>query len=197
MNAGRKILIVGDSHAKGFLPHSKIDSDAIGIRLGSPAEMRIAISGSTAEQWASDFNMRLTLAQLAAQDAEATLISLGGNDLFKAAQDGHVEDAEIAALCCHVFHVLEELALPSKRTFVLLYGYPFMTVDAHKLMAVTRLNAFIAGVARTVAALHGVRIETLDERMILIPEDWPGDDIHPFESGYIKIAEEILRRLDS
>ena len=195
MSANRKVLIIGDSHAKGYLPHSRIDSDAIANRLGTPDHLRQAVSGSTAREWALDRDSRLAHAQISAGEADATLISLCGNDLFKMAADGVVDDSEIAQMGCHLTHVLTELALPSRRTFVMLYGYPFKDVRAQALMAVQRLDAFIAATAAAVAEIHNIKIETIDERLILLPEDWPGDDIHPFESGYFRLADEIDRRM--
>lgn len=190
------VLIIGDSHAKGFLPHTRVDSDAIAVALGTPGELRQAVSGSTAQEWACNKDTRLVDAQISAGAAEAVLISLGGNDLFKAAADGIVDDAEIAALCVNLAHVLYELSILSNRTFVLLYGYPYRDVRAQALMALQRLNAVIASTVQTVNEIHGVHIETIDEGQYLTPDDWPGDDIHPFESGYAKIGAEIAMRLE-
>ena len=74
------LLIVGDSHAKGRLPHGGADSDAIAIRVATPPEFRLAVSGSTALQWASDQAGWFSQAQAMATRSEAALISLLGND---------------------------------------------------------------------------------------------------------------------
>lgn len=190
------VLIIGDSHAKGYLPHTCVDSDAIGTALGTPAELCQAVSGSTADDWAQNFSDRLNFAIADSLGVEAVLVSLGGNDAFKAAADGTVSDFEVAALCVNLAHVLREIAVHAPRVFVLLYGYPFAVRDPVKVDALRRLNAFIAATAATVAKLDGVRIELIDESDILDEADWPGDDIHPFVTGYNKIGREIARRLE-
>ncbi|HPS07328.1 MAG TPA: SGNH/GDSL hydrolase family protein [Kiritimatiellia bacterium] len=197
MTNTRRIMILGDSHAKGFLPHTRVDSDAIAERAGTPEELRMAVSGSTAEEWALNSGGRMERAVLAAASCDAALISLGGNDLFKIARDGNIEDAEIARTTCFLYDVISMIALAVPRTFVLLYGYPFSKPDAQKMMAVARLDAFISAISGAAGEIRRARVETLDERLVLLPQDWPGDDIHPFRSGYERIGDELLRRLSS
>jgi hypothetical protein len=63
------------------------------------------------------------------------------------------------------------------------------------MIALGLLDAAIARVCLVAGEVTGARIETIDERKILSRSDWPGDDIHPFESGYRKIGAEIRRRM--
>ncbi len=189
------ILIIGDSHAEGYLPHSRIRSNAIAEELGTPAEMRLAVSGSTALHWAADRDGWLTRALERAGRCDAALVSLLGNDLFEAASDGRVDTAEVAASTAALFSVVSRVAATAPRTFVLLYGYPFFDNSARKMIALGLLDAAIASVCLVAGEVTGARIETIDERKILSRSDWPGDDIHPFESGYRKIGAEIRRRM--
>lgn len=190
------LLVVGDSHAKGRLPHGTVDSDAIAVRVGTPEKYRLAVSGSTALQWAADEDGRLSAAQGLASECDAALVSLLGNDLFQAAADGRVELPEIAAAGAAMYEVIRSVAQCCPRVFVLLYGYPYRDRDARKMLALLGLDAAIRSVCECVRAtlVTAPRIETLDERALLSRDDWPGDDIHPFESGYLKLADEILRR---
>jgi len=189
-----KLLIVGDSHAESYLPHSKIRSNAIGKTVGTPERLMQAVSGSTAIQWAKDFEVRLSRAEVSASEADATLISLLGNDLFAAAKDGKVTVVEIIASVSALFEVLRTLSSVSKRTFVLLYGQPYHEPSLIQIEGVKWLNSAIVSCAKTVSAITGNKIEFIDEDTILERSDWPGDDIHPFESGYVKIGREIMKR---
>lgn len=193
----RNILIVGDSHAEGYLPHSKIRSNAIAETVGAPPELRLAVSGSTAIDWARDLDGRLTRAEARASGCEAVLVSLLGNDLFAASADGNVTVAEIAASLAALYEVLHTLSGLPRRMFVLLYGQPFPQPTPEQARGLALLKEAIIACANTVALITGNPVEFLDESEILAPSDWPGDDIHPFESGYRKIGAEFLRRLAS
>lgn len=191
-----RILIVGDSHAKCRLPHGSVDSDAIANRLDVPDELRLAVSGSTAIEWASDKDGWLSRAQALAAECDAVLISLLGNDLFAAARDGHIETSEVAAAAGALYEVVRSIAIAAPRTFVLLYGYPYHDSNVRNILALEALDGAIEAVVETVRVVTGSRIETIDERRIVSRSDWPGDDIHPLESGYIAIADEVARRME-
>lgn len=193
----RNILIVGDSHAEGYLPHSKIRSNAIAEAVGALPELRLAVSGSTAIDWARDLDGRLTRAEAHSYGCEAALVSLLGNDLFAASADGNVTVAEIAASIAALYEVLHTLSGLPQRLFVLLYGQPFQQPTPEQARGLALLNEAITACANTVALITGNPIEFIDESKILDASDWPGDDIHPFESGYRKIGAELLRRLDA
>lgn len=193
----RKIMIVGDSHAEGYLPHSKIRSNAIAEAVGAAPEMRLAVSGSTALDWARDIDDRLTRAEAHAYGADAVLVSLLGNDLFAAASDGNVTVAEIAASIAALYEVLHTLSGLPRRLFVLLYGQPYRSPTPEQARGLALLNDAIKACANTVSMITDNAIEFIEEDAILDASDWPGDDIHPFESGYRKIGAELLRRLDA
>jgi len=136
-------------------------------------------------------------AAIVATRCDAALISLLGNDLFAAAADGRVELSEVAAATAALYEVVRGIALAAPRTFVLLYGYPYKDQNARNRLALQALNAAITSVVASVSIISGCRtIELIDEGALLAPDDWPRDDIHPFESGYIKIADEIIRLMN-
>jgi lysophospholipase L1-like esterase len=189
-----RVLVIGDSHAKGFLPHVLEDSDALAEALGSPPELRRAVSGSPARDWAMDTGMILSGAMDHVFGATGVVVSLGGNDAFRALADGAVTPDEEAALCCDLMYVLQRLAVPARRTLVLLYAYPYRDGCPAKRAGLARLNGLIAGTAAAVARLTGAEVGTFDEADVLRPEDFPGDDIHPLRSGYERLGRALAAR---
>ena len=178
----KRILVVGDSWAAGYDDTLKRDTDGFAGVLGIEAYLRQAVSGSTATQWASDFNGRLTAALETPCDAVA--VFLGGNDAFAAIQDGKITTDEVFAYLSAASKVFKALADRHPRLIVGLYANPF-PMDMWARAATAILNGSIRACAPA-----GTRFVECDK--FLLPEDLgTGMPPHPTPSGYGKIAEEI------
>jgi len=169
-------LVVGDSWSSAVVA-GEGDHAGWPLNLGIAGEMRQAVAGSTAAQWAADFDGRLTRA--AQTQAETVILSLLGNDAFAALADGTVTPDEVIAGVTALRYVVETVR--KGRTIVLLYADPFCGRDPRSAIACPLLNSAICG-----ALPAGV--ETFDTRSVLRPEHFDGRDIHPNRAGHEAIA---------
>lgn len=169
-------LVVGDSWSSAVVAG---EGDRMGwpLLLGIPDEMRQAVAGSTAAQWAADVEGRLTRA--AQTEAYVVILSLLGNDAFAALSDGTVTPEEVSAGVSALRRVIETVR--KFHTIVLLYADPFGGRDLRSAIACPLLNAAICS-----ALPAGV--ETFDTRTVLLPEHFDGRDIHPNHAGHEAIA---------
>ena len=176
MNALVGCLVVGDSWSSAVVAG---EGDRMGwpLMLGIATDMRQAVAGSTAAQWAADFDGRLTRA--AQTPADLVILSLLGNDAFAALADGTVTPDEICAGIAALRRVVETVR--KAHTIVLLYADPFVGRDIRSAIACPLLNAAICG-----ALPEGVK--TFDTRRVLLPEHFDGRDIHPNRAGHEAIA---------
>ncbi len=180
-----RILLLGDSIMAGRLPGTKIDA-GVGAALFLTPELRQAISGSTAVQWADNVDNRLHQACLTYSDV--TVISLLANDAFAALADGVITDAEKIAALAAFGHVIRELRDYHPRILVVLYQDPFFGARPDVAAGVRMMNDAIVA-----ACPSGT--ELLDLRSILNnPAFYDGVDIHPNQAGYDAVAAEILKR---
>jgi len=174
-----KTLVIGDSWA------SAVEADT-GRDAGWPeimgAELRQGVSGSTAAQWASDFDGRLSLAR--DTDSDAVVISLLGNDARHAVSDGQVTADEIAAGLRDMRAVVEAVLRPL--TIVLLYADPFCGTQAQARVGVPLLNGAIRW------ACNGLPVVFADTGAWLTREHFDGRDIHPTRAGHEVIAAQML-----
>lgn len=177
MNRMVGCLVVGDSWSSAVVAG---EGDRVGwpLMLGIPDEMRQAVAGSTAAQWAGDFGGRMTRAAQA--QADVVILSLLGNDAFAALSDGTVTPEEVSAGVASLRRVVETVR--KSRTIVLLYADPFCGRDLRSAVACPLLNAAICS-----ALPAGV--ETFDARTVLRPEHFDGSDIHPNRAGHEAIAD--------
>ena len=168
----QNVLVIGDSWSSAVVAG---EGDRAGwpLLLGIPDEMRQAVSGSTAAQWAANLDGRLTKA--AQTPADVVIISLLGNDAFAALADGVATPQEIIAGIAALRHVIEAVRKP--RTIVMLYADPFCGSDIRKAIACSLLNVAI------VTAIPG-GVEILDLRTVLGPQHFDGADIHPTRAGH-------------
>lgn len=175
----KRIAVVGDSWAAGYDDTFARDMGGWAAVLGIPDYLRMAVSGSTARQWASDFGGRLSAA--CAVQKDCSVVFLGGNDLFRAMDDGKIEPNEIVALFNDVGFVVRRLAQTAP-VLVGLYGNPYPE-DPKAVIAAKLLNFCI----RSACPAGTVFV---DCSTFLGPGDI-GPGIHPTPSGYGKIAEEV------
>lgn len=176
-------LIIGDSWSSAVVAG---EGDRMGwpLALGIPDDMRQAVAGSTAAQWAEDFDGRLTRA--AQTRADVVILSLIGNDAFAALADGIVTPEEVSAGLSALRRVVETVR--KGRTIVILYADPFCGRDPRLAIACQLLNAAICG-------LLPDGVETFDTRTVLRPEHFDGRDIHPNRSGHESIATALREML--
>ena len=184
-------LIVGDSHAACRLPHSGVDAWTVAELLGVPASNRLAVSGSTARQWAADHNGWLSSAL--SNRAQVVWISLGGNDVTEAAADGSVSTPEQLAIASDLFCVVATIARGRKLVIGTLYADPYQGSRPADAQGLALLDAGISNVVALACGSVGVRWALLDERGVLGASDYDGSgDLHPASSGYTKMADEII-----
>jgi lysophospholipase L1-like esterase len=170
------VLALGDSWSSAVVAG---EGDRAGwpLMLGIPDEMRQGVAGSTAAQWAADFDGRLTKA--AQTEADVVILSLLGNDAFAALADGSVTPDELVAGVTNLRRVVATVR--KARTIVLLYADPFCGADIKYAVMCPLLNAAIC------AALPS-GVETFDTRTVLRAEHFDGRDIHPNRVGHEAIA---------
>lgn len=183
MNAVVGCLVVGDSWSSAVVAG---EGDRMGwpLMLGIADDMRQAVAGSTAAQWASDFDGRLTRA--AQTQADVVILSLLGNDAFAALSDGTVTPEEVSVGVSALRRVVKTVR--KARTIVLLYADPYSGRDLRSAIACPLLNAAICG-----ALPDGV--DTFDSRTVLRPAHFDGRDIHPNRAGHDAIAAGLREML--
>lgn len=181
-----KILVIGDSWSSAYVatPTGPIDRDGWPKLLGVPDAMRQGVAGSTAEQWAADFESRLTKA--AQTEANVVILSLLGNDAFAALSDGKITGNEIASALLNFNRVV--LLAKKARTIVLQYADPFNGANPQHAFICHLMNALIKG-----ECPDGV--EVFDTRTVLKPEHFDGKDIHPNIDGHKAIAAGLIELL--
>lgn len=180
------VLVIGDSWS------SAVSADG-GDRTGWPQMLGIpernvqAVAGSTAAQWAADFEGRLTRA--IETPAECLVFSLLGNDMRAALADGLLTLDE----AMRGIRALRRVAAATRRrrTIALLYADPSGGADPRVAMAAHSLNAAIA---ETLELVGG--IELLDCQSLLGKSHFLPPDIHPTVEGHVFIARKIKAMLE-
>lgn len=156
--------------------------------LAIPDYLRFGVSGSTAQQWAADYNGMLTRALSACSRGDMVIISLVGNDIRHAARDGFVTGLEVYHATKYLSRVVTAFQEKEARVCLLLYTDPY---NGHNLMAragVGMMNIIVRGVASLYCC------DLLDTEAILKPQHFTGFDFHPTSAGHEAIAQEIIRR---
>jgi hypothetical protein len=174
------ILVIGDSWS------SAIESDT-GNNAGWPSilgidpNLRQAVAGSTAQQWANDFDGRLSRA--INTPANNVIMSLMGNDILGIVQSGSLSFVSMAVAFQSMQSVTQHF---SERTqlIILLYTDPFGEARQDVKVAVPMLNAAIVSACPKTAIIF----HTSD---FLTSSDFNGTDIHPTRAGHEKIASFI------
>ena len=196
MTKPEDILVVGDSYANacvstptsvpsgGWIPNAGWP-----LLLGIPEANRQGVPGATAEEWANDFEGRLSRAK--ATQAEVCIIALCGNDVWNFAHTSGCVDLwllELARMNGWYRAVVASVRKP--RTIAFLYTDPYFGKDVAAADALSGLNAFILSESETLG------IEIFDTRTVLKPEHFNGVDIHPNEAGQEAIAAGLRAMLE-
>ena len=177
------ILVVGDSWASAHEADTgNVDAGWPEI-MGVPENLRQAVAGSTAEQWAQNFDGRLDKAR--ETKTSKAFVSLMGNDARRAISDGKITADEMARALTSMREVILAVEWNRDKTFVLLYTDPYSGKDPKAAMGVQMLNGAIR------AACHGLDVEFYDTSRVLKPEHFDGKDIHPTRAGHEVLAADI------
>jgi len=176
------ILVIGDSWASAI--ESDIGVDGVGwpAIMGIDPQYRLAVAGSTAVQWASDYSAWLTRAKACMTDT--VVISLLGNDAIQALADGVLSGEEVADGLAAMHSVVQ--AIQRKRTIVMLYADPFSGADARARIGVPMLNAAIQLVCSPLGVIFADTSKWLNSDHFLPP------NIHPTRAGHEIIASHML-----
>lgn len=181
------LLILGDSHAACYLPHGGPDSWIVADVLRVPAAFRLAVSGSTAAQWAADKDGWLSAATN--NPAPVVWISLGGNDAAAMTADGRVTPEEARAAAAAYASVVRALARGRRLVVVTAYADPLQGKNPLQAAAVMGLNSAVRLLAARACGELSVPFRVLEEPEILTPADYDGSgDLHPGAPGYTNMA---------
>jgi len=170
-----KILTIGDSWIDCQWP----------VIMGVTAPFRQGVRGSTAHQWATDYNSMLSKA--IATEASSVIISLLGNDAISAASDGNVTLKEIIDGVSNLAKVVN--AIKREQTIVLLYADPFCGKDPRATIGVKMINSAIK------LACGGLDVDFADTGDCLTSDHFDGKDIHPNKDGQVAIAAMMTKIL--
>jgi hypothetical protein len=176
------LLVIGDSWASAN--EADTDNQYAGwpLILGVDPYRRQAVAGSTAAQWAADFDGRLVRAM--ATECDAVFISVGGNDV------GELRGFADASRAIFIYtKVVGSFA--ERLVVVMLYANPFPgNPDAE--IAVGMLNDAIH------YACRGMKVLFFHSNKLLRPEHFlqrHQRDIHPTRAGWALVAEAIGKML--
>ena len=175
----KRILVVGDSWGAGHVAEDQTDN-GWPVMLGVPPELRQAIDGTTAAQWASDTNGMLSRALNT--ECDCVVVSLGGNDVMYAG--GKVDFAKVREIVRNLNFVLKRFTEKGKRVLVFGYGNPYPD-DPVKSGVVNAINLGIRWAAFGVADVVSLA------SVLTEPSDFANSDFHPSYAGHHKIAEKI------
>jgi lysophospholipase L1-like esterase len=181
------IVLFGDSYTAGREAGTNRDG-ALRQSLGVPLYNDLAVSGSTAQQWAADFNDRLSA--VVSSSAAIAVGSIGGNDLFAAMSDGRITDGEKYAAAASLFYVL--MRLRRKRILLMVYPDPFFGSRPDASAAAAGIAEAIKQIV-SLARICGVEVSVIDLSPVLSPIHFDGTDIHPNAAGYAVMAEAIIK----
>lgn len=177
------LLVIGDSWASAHEADTDNQYGGWPEILGVPPERRQAVPGSTAAQWAADFESRLSRA--IQTPAEAVFVSIGGNDV------GNLRGFADASRA--IFNIRKVVGSLSgfDQVIVMLYANPFPG-NADVESAVGMLNGAIR------YACRGMKLRFFNSGKILLPEHFlqrHDHDIHPTRAGWALVAEALAAML--
>jgi lysophospholipase L1-like esterase len=181
------VLVIGDSHAACRLPHGAVDSWIVADLLGVSSSNRLAVSGSTAAQWAS--NQNGWLAAATNNRAPIIWISLGGNDVMAALADGRVTTDEARSAASNYYAVVRAVARGRRLVVATAYADPYQGARSDYALGLLILNSGIRMMTMRSCNELGVSFSILDEPDILGPSNYDGTgNLHPNAGGYTNMA---------
>lgn len=187
----KSALIIGDSYSAAREGDTQLDRGWPAL-LGVSAAWRQAVSGSTAAQWAGDYQGWLSRAKGTACDA--VIMSLLGNDAFQAAPGLQSNPAAAVVAVAEAYKNMETVLAVVYRQpiFVLLYPDAYNGKNSVWNFGLPMLN----GAVRHAVAVAAPNAVLVDLGTILSPQDFNGVDYHPIQSGHVKIAAYFSKLLN-
>ena len=154
-----------------------------------PPECRHGVSGTTAEQWATNHNGMRSRALAACSEGDVVIISLVGNDIRHAADDGNISIPELYSATAALYNVVSRFRAHGCTVVMLLYADPYRGHNIEASKGVMLINTIIRGVA----TIHGCELLETSE-ILRRPAHFDGRDFHPTAAGHHAIADYILKR---
>ena len=189
----KRFTVMGDSWGTGYVEGGPDHGGWLDVAGIEPA-LRLAVNGSTAQNWASDFGSHLTgaLACADAKSADAVIASLTGNDILQALGDGKITDCEGHSIFHAYKSVLFELAnvYGVGNVWVLLYADPWQGRRPDAAIGLAMLKGALMAIAP-----EGVHF--LDAGLVLKPEHFNGTGIHPNAAGHEALGKFIKEAIAS
>lgn len=193
-----RIVGIGDSWMARYSDTLRADADPLGLLgLLDPARffpVNLAVSGSTAEQWANNFGSRLAQAMALFDECDCYAVSLGGNDArtyIDAHSDGGatITQTERERGVGSLIGVLSKLRATGKRVIVMQYSNPYPS-DLATACGVDILNMGIRHAARRAGIKDADMI--CSATVLSAPGMMSGLGIHPKDpDGYAALAKLI------
>jgi lysophospholipase L1-like esterase len=189
-----KILVIGDSWSSAVCATLIGDIDHYGWPQIMGAKKWVTmfclgVKGSTALQWATNFDNRLAIAK--ATPADVLIMSLLGNDVLQACVTGNTAALTEAKLAQGGKELAGVVKVAKKsRTIVMLYADPFNG----KLPLVNKLLPLVnAQIKKSVAGIAGVEI--FDTGTVLTLACFNGNSGHPNLKGHTALAKAFKQLL--
>ena len=112
-----------------------------------PAECRHGVSGSTAEEWATNHKGMCNRALAACSEGDVVIISLVGNDIRHAAEDGKITVDEIIAATVSLNSVVNKFRAAKCNVVLLKYCDPYSGQNVKAALGIFLMNTLVSGVA--------------------------------------------------
>jgi len=178
-----RILVVGDSWGSAVVAETQRD-EGWPEMMELPVGMIQARDGSTACEWASDKDGMLSKAL--ATPCDRVIVSLGGNEMFRAYDDRNITPEEIGSASASLRKVVSDFQNKVGRdnVYVVLYANPYPArIDATAAALALRAGIVFACPAGT---------KFLDMQNVLnSPECWSNGDFHPSFEGNVREANYV------
>ena len=161
------------------------------VYAGLKPAHRHGIPGSTATQWAADEGGILTAALAAMRPGDVVVVSLVGNDIRHAAEDGHVSFGELVSSTRALHTVVGRLMATHVRPVLLVYADPYFGHKPEASAGIMLMETIIRGVA----AMH--KVDVFDTQASLVdPLHFDGVDFHPTKCGHVAIAAALRKEVE-
>jgi lysophospholipase L1-like esterase len=161
------------------------------VYAGLAPAHRHGVPGSTARQWADDDGGILSDALAAMRRGDVVVVSLVGNDIRHAADDGQISFGEIVSSTRALYHVVGRLLDAHVRPVLLVYADPYVGHRPEASAGVLLMGTIIRGVA----AMH--HVDLFDCQQILVePVHFDGKDFHPTAAGHRAIAAAVKQEVN-
>ena len=162
------------------------------VYSGILPDHRHGFSGTTAWQWATDEDGMLTRAMDTMQRGDKVIVSLVGNDIRHAAEDGKITAKEIYTATRSLYLVVRKIKGKGCAVELLVYCDPYRMRNLKAFIGVRIMEMLIRVVGWSCGCSYLETPEILTD-----DADFDGKDFHPSRHGHNKIATHIKRELET